>query len=46
MLPELEGECYKERQDVLGMTGDLKQIYKIMMSVDRVESQSLFPGGV
>eukprot|EP00061_Rhincodon_typus_P010522 g34877.t1 len=51
MLPELEGLSYRERLDWLGplsldhrkLSGDLIEVYKILTSIGRVNSKSLFP---
>eukprot|EP00061_Rhincodon_typus_P005530 g25155.t1 len=51
MLPGMEGLSYKERLDGLvpfslehrRMMGDFIEVYKIMRSMDKVNSKGLFP---
>ena len=51
MLPGMEGINYEERLEKLGLfslerrrlRGDLIEVYKIMRSMDRMDSQKLFP---
>ena len=51
MLPGLESFSYEERLDRLGLfsleqrrlRGDMIEVYKIMMGIDRVDRKELFP---
>jgi len=51
MLPGMESRSYEEMLRVLDlfslkrrrMRGDLKQVYKMIRGIDRVDSQRLFP---
>ena len=51
LIPELRGLAYEERLSRLGlyslefrrMRGDLKETYKIMKGIDKIEAVKLFP---